>query len=1406
MSDGSLSRTRISPAKPTQSVGFKSTAKQSALSRKSSTKALPTRRTVSFSPDSEVIVIRDSQGPAPSAPEAQKPAMFSTFFSHTQAHLPRGQHEMEKNDFDHTPPPSVRSSIDMLRDDNGQPDIANEPRTAQGAGFPHHSPKPSTSGGMVVSKDHPIAPILSLVLEPQKIILRPRNVKLEHENQGTLSAEKFPPSPFMLSQSSELLHSTPATKRIRIESLMHTHDTHAHPHTQRLVNAAGSCDTTEENQDEIPIWPSPDYNLLGSPEVEIGGLTDKGKTAPHVREQTRSAKVHPAFNHDPIDHREQAVQVPGGKPNKVSPYDPILEYAEHQPENNDKLRSKAMGKNGKGARPTTFFKQTPSTKSACAVSERKNSLKAESNTSSQAPNYRQSRSGSTDPVGRSQSLGSILDYMRTSQWLRDLANQPGSHDTRFTQLPTRAGSSKESIEYRRPSEPLLPSTTASRRLTGRTSVSSKLDPQVDGLMFRRAVSDLERLLNEALSLASQVADQSEAAATADNRHYFDPFPDGRRSSSSSEQSMHSAQESMNLSIAEKDTPPCPTRPRYKHAATYTCSSKRPRLADIVQNYSGGKNLFGSFRDLKTRMFGERPQTSETFELSPQHVPTRRSNDQGGLEQKQRILRAADDPTNTNSLIAFSCENENLPGPTSLQKRSAAAHTTAAGRNATGQDALPGHSIAGRKLHGEHGISLRRRSHSPVRKRFVASVACLSTALIGIILGIYTGLVPSIQYYIVDQSHVTIHGNTGCFLALALPSFFLWPLPLLHGRKPYIISSLAIAMPLLFPQAIAVSSQRLTNTASWRALLLASRALMGGSLGFASMNFHSVLTDLFGASLMHRHPHQEVVDQFDARRHGGGMGVWLGIWTWCWIGSLGIGFLIGAAIIDKHPPAWGFYVSIMLIALVLLLNVICPEVRRSPFRRSVAEVRTGEDISRRLARGEVMMHRVKTGPKWWGQEVYHGIRLSIEMLQQPGFAVMTAYVAWIYAQVVLVIILLGSLASRFYRLRSPHVGLHVAAITLGALLAIPFQKANIFSRSRHREGNNSRDTLDKKIAWSSHLVRRAIFTVSLPIGAACYAAVSSGPPINLGVPTFFALCIGFLSSLAVSECNGLIMETFDTSDLCPGMVGRHLDHSGQDQRRTNYSSFPRVTAGFAIIHSFAFILAAGATALGGHITRKLGQQVATGVVAGILFILTVLLLLVLIRFRNVLIVPRSKSEEMDKLTQARRRSTKRRASMPNDPRAMMEEDFAWRPVMIGNPTGKNRRMNVLELGNMTRWQDILRRNKLIDAGVHINHDTLDLGLDALDAALENHIDGMRRDGHGLFKRGSVRKHGGHLRRSNQSSDQTFHDMELDMLDPAATPSEPPQPRQFVERECVMGQTVKEENEDEAQAGPSGSRRY
>ena len=321
-----------------------------------------------------------------------------------------------------------------------------------------------------------------------------------------------------------------------------------------------------------------------------------------------------------------------------------------------------------------------------------------------------------------------------------------------------------------------------------------------------------------------------------------------------------------------------------------------------------------------------------------------------------------------------------------------------GRNHVSLQEHKGFSLA--RSHKRQTIA---RDWSPGRKRFVASVACISTALVGLMTGIYAGEVPAIQYLIVDFNHYTVLGNVFFFIGLSVPTFFFWPLPLLHGRKPYILGALSIAMPLLFPQALSVGQFRSPYISTWRIALILPRALMGFSLGFANMNFKSMLTDLFGASLQSSNPHQEVVDVYDVRRHGGGMGIWLGIWTWCYVASYGFGFLIGTVIINQLNPAWGFYVSICIIALVLFLNVLCPEVRRSAFRRSVAEVNNGDQVSRRLARGEVKMHLVQTGPKWWGEEFHYGVQLSISMIRQTGFLILALYVAWIYGQMVLIIV-------------------------------------------------------------------------------------------------------------------------------------------------------------------------------------------------------------------------------------------------------------------------------------------------------------------------------------------------------------------------------------------------------------------
>jgi len=265
-----------------------------------------------------------------------------------------------------------------------------------------------------------------------------------------------------------------------------------------------------------------------------------------------------------------------------------------------------------------------------------------------------------------------------------------------------------------------------------------------------------------------------------------------------------------------------------------------------------------------------------------------------------------------------------------------------------------------------------------------------------------------------------------------------------------------------------------------------------------------------------------------------------------------------------------------------------------------------------------------------------------------------------------------------------------AIPLGALIAIPFQKASILSRSRQSAPVSDDATFKKKMTWTSHMVRRAIFILVHPFAGLAYTLSSSGPPTPFILPIMFAGLIGFLSNLAMAECHGIIMETFDTSDLQPGMTGRPRGSSGDKSasKRTNYSSFPRVASAFAITQGFGYMVAAAASGVGGVLTRHLGAQAATGVMAGILLILSIMLLSVLVRFTEVQIIPDSKKAEMERYHNARRTSAIRRAEG-------VEGDEPWRPVIIGNPHHITRRMCLLELGSMSRFSEIRRKNLLVD---------------------------------------------------------------------------------------------------------------
>lgn len=199
-------------------------------------------------------------------------------------------------------------------------------------------------------------------------------------------------------------------------------------------------------------------------------------------------------------------------------------------------------------------------------------------------------------------------------------------------------------------------------------------------------------------------------------------------------------------------------------------------------------------------------------------------------------------------------------------------------------------------------------------------------------------------------------------------------------------------------------------------------------------------------------------------------------------------------------------------------------------------------------------------------------------------------------------------------------------------------------------------------------------VLLPISAGAYAGSSLGPPLAIAAPCMMAGLVGFITTMATAECYGLIMETFDTTDLQPGMTGRPIRGSLAERDallRTNFSCYPRVMAGFAVTQTISYIFAAAATGVCGRVERREGTVWATIAVAAASFVLTLLLTAVLYKWKKVQMLP----DGPHTFEQLKRVST------------------SWRPMFVGQGSSKYRRLSILEMGRLTRYSEIRQRNRL-----------------------------------------------------------------------------------------------------------------
>ncbi|KAL7969465.1 hypothetical protein HDV63DRAFT_55136 [Trichoderma sp. SZMC 28014] len=172
--------------------------------------------------------------------------MLLTFSHHAQVQQPQYQVDMEAGDFDHTPAPSARASLTVLRPEHGHEtaDMSELP-ASRSAAFRHHLLKTSTSGPTLVDRDLPAPPVVS---RSPPIKTPSLSSKPELENRGVVPNRPASALPRLSSpaiRQDKIVPSSPIRPNDRERTnaaFLRSYDTHTDTHHPGLLEGADFCD------------------------------------------------------------------------------------------------------------------------------------------------------------------------------------------------------------------------------------------------------------------------------------------------------------------------------------------------------------------------------------------------------------------------------------------------------------------------------------------------------------------------------------------------------------------------------------------------------------------------------------------------------------------------------------------------------------------------------------------------------------------------------------------------------------------------------------------------------------------------------------------------------------------------------------------------------------------------------------------------------------------------------------------------------------------------------------------------------------------------------------------------------------------------------------------------------------
>ncbi|KAM0198243.1 hypothetical protein ACHAPA_009105 [Fusarium lateritium] len=258
MSIDRLSPSNTSSTQAIQTVA-NNTIEQPLLSKHLSEKLPRYREASSSSQGSATTVVRISLQLPVSALETQDSNMFSALIGHTRALLPQGELEGvasdDVGDFEHTPPPSNRASLDISKDEAEKPAASKRIDASLDTTSRHRLHKTSFNGSKFASKDKPASPASTPFSKTKS------SMPLA-EGLGAISGPPYhkPSSP----QNGSAIDS------IRTKPLMLSQDTHPSKGTVALAELYTSIEPMETSRDELQVCHSTQSSSGNSNNVFVG--------------------------------------------------------------------------------------------------------------------------------------------------------------------------------------------------------------------------------------------------------------------------------------------------------------------------------------------------------------------------------------------------------------------------------------------------------------------------------------------------------------------------------------------------------------------------------------------------------------------------------------------------------------------------------------------------------------------------------------------------------------------------------------------------------------------------------------------------------------------------------------------------------------------------------------------------------------------------------------------------------------------------------------------------------------------------------------------------------------------------------------------------------------------------------